>query len=139
MKFLKNNYLYLLLLFIFSALIVFGSYRGGFSKGSRYFSRLSLWYTLAAKNEWDRADKLEVNLDPADTITYKATHRPAELKKYINNLTLKPNKSVEDWLELARIQSILGKGDDAYTSISTAKSLDPIRDDIGQIYYQTSK
>ena len=65
--------------------------------------------------------------------------RTEELKKYINELTVKPNKSVEDWLELARIQSILGKFDDAYTSISTAKNLDPVRDDIGQLYYQTKK
>lgn len=139
---MKNKKLYLLyfLFVIFlSPLIVKGGVGGGFSKGDIYFNKLQTWYSLAAANEWTKADELDKQLDPADTVVYKSTHRPEELKKYINTLTLKKDKTVEDWLELARVQSVLGKVDDAYQSITTAKKLDPIRDDIGQIFYQTSR
>jgi hypothetical protein len=106
------------------------------SAGDRYYGRLSLWYLLAKNGDWTNAVGLESQLDYADISAYKTTHDPAELKKYVNNLMVKPNKSVEDWLELSRIQSILGKTDSAGKSLLRAKTLDPVRDDISQIYYQ---
>ena len=110
-----------------------------FSQGERYFGRLSLWYLFAKNNDWENALKLEVGLDQADVRAYKITHYPLELKKSVNNLVIKPNKTVEDWLELARVNSILDKKEESFTALSKAKSLDPIRDDIGQLYYQTQK
>jgi|GEM_PF-3559458 len=139
MKNKKLYIIYFLFLLFLTPLLVKGGVGGGFSSGDQYFSRLQSWYSLAAANDWVKADELEKQLDPADTLVYKSTHRPEELKKYINTLTLKKDKSVEDWLEIARVQSILGKVDDAYQSISTARKLDPIRDDISQIFYQTAK
>ena len=106
------------------------------SAGDRYYGRLSLWYFLAKNGDWTNAVGLESQLDYADISAYKTTHDPVELKKYVNNLMVKPNKSVEDWLELSRIQSILGKTDSAGKSLLQAKTLDPVRDDISQIYYQ---
>jgi hypothetical protein len=106
------------------------------SVGDRYYRRLSQWYLFAQKGDWVNAAKLESKLDYTDISAYKTTHDPSELKKYVNNLMVKPNKSVEDWLELSRIQSLLGKTDAAGKSLSQAKALDPIRDDISQMYYQ---
>ena len=139
MKLIKNNFLYLLFLIIITPLLVKGGVGGGFSKGDAYFSKLQNWYQLAKSNNWSTADQLEKQLDPADVVAYKLTHYPPELKKFVNNLAVKPNKSVEDWLELARIDSILGKDQDSLTAITQAKTLDPIRDDITQIYYQSVK
>ncbi len=106
------------------------------SSGHRYFNRLSLWYFYARKGDWSAAKTLESSLDLADIYSYKSTHEPTELKKYINSLTMKPDKNVEDWLELSRVQYLLGKTDSAGKSLLQAKSLDPIRDDISQMYFQ---
>jgi hypothetical protein len=139
---MKNNKSYFII-FVFVFIIFFCSLftnHYSISAGDLYFSRLQQWYSLAAQNDWTGADKLEKKyLDPADTIYYKSTHSPVELEKYVDKLSQKKDKSVEDWLEMAHVQSILGKTNDAYISISTAHSLDPIRDDITQLYYQTSK
>lgn len=106
------------------------------SSGQRYYSRLSLWYHYAQAGDWSSADNLEASLDPSDIFFYKVAHEPSELKKYINNLTVKSDKTIEDWLELSRIQYILGKTDSAGRSLLQAKNLDPVRDDISQMYYQ---
>lgn len=110
-----------------------------FSVGSRYFKRLSLWYKLASQNRWDQAIALEIRLDPADVVEYKKRYYPPELKKSINKLVIKQNKTVEDWLELARIYSILGKKEESIDAVSKAKALDPVRDDILQLYYKSIK
>ena len=106
------------------------------SRGDQYFGRLNLWYIYAQQGDWTNASRLESGLDPVDIAVYKKNHLPSELKKTINQLVVKPNKTVEDWIELARIQVILGNINDAKVSITKAKNLDPIRDDISQIYYQ---
>jgi len=110
-----------------------------FSAGDRYYGRLSLWYYFAQKGDWTNAHLLESRLDPVDIASYKNSHDPAELKKYLNNLETKPRKTVEDWLELAQIQNLLGKGSEALESVSKAKALDPLRDDISRIYYQIGR
>ena len=136
----KKNFIVLFVLITFLSLALSRERVGlGFSSGDIYFSRLQQWYSFAKNNDWAQADALEKGLDPADTFSYKSTHRPEELKKYINTIIVKQDKTVEDWLEIARVQSLLGKSNDAYTSISTARSLDPIRDDVGQLFYQSNK
>ncbi len=107
-----------------------------FSVGDRYYAKLNLWYYFAKRGDWSNADKIEASLDPSDLLAYKKTHEPSELKKYINELTVKSNKSIEDWVELARIQNIIGKTVESKESLKRAYELDPIRDDISQIYYQ---
>ncbi len=106
------------------------------SQGDRYYGRLSLWYLFAQKGDWVNANLLESGLDPVDLAVYKKNHLSSELKKTINELVVKPDKTTEDWIELARIQTILGNIDDAKLSVTKAKNLDPVRDDISQIYYQ---
>lgn len=127
---------------IFLFLVLFSGFSfflSRLSAGDRYFHRLQNWYSLAKKGDWDSAKKLEASIDSADIIVYKLVNDPSILKKYINNLVVKPNKSVEDWLEISRIQNILGKKTDAIQSLSQAQKLDPVRDDIGQIFYSLSR
>jgi tetratricopeptide (TPR) repeat protein len=109
------------------------------SSGKRYYDSLQKWYQLASIGDWTSADKIALKLDPPDIALYRQHNHPEELKKIINSLVVAPKKSVEDWLELARVQSILGKKDDAFTSLSKAYELDPIRDDITSLYYKTKK
>ena len=109
------------------------------SSGDRYYGRLSLWYYYAKKGDWVNAHLLESQLDPADLIAYKNTHDPSQLKKYLNSLLIKSGKTVEDWLEIAQIQNLLGKKSEAVDSVGKARTLDPIRDDISRIYYQIGR
>jgi hypothetical protein len=109
------------------------------SAGDRYYGRLSLWYYYARQGDWTNAHLLESQLDPADISAYKKIHDPSELKKYLNELETKADKTVEDWLELAQVQNLLGKKSEAVTSVSRAFALDPLRDDISRIYYQIGR
>lgn len=115
------------------------SQKEGLSTGKRYHDSLSRWYQLAAVGDWDSADKIALKLDPVDIAKFRSLNHPEELKKIINSLVIAPKKSVEDWLELARVQSILGKKEDAFVSISKAYELDPIREDITTLYYKSKK
>lgn len=115
------------------------SQKDGLSSGKIYHKSLQKWYQLAKLGDWTTADNIALKLDPQDIVLYRQLHHPEELKKIINSLIVAPKKSVEDWLELARVQSILGKKEDAFVSLSKAYELDPIRDDITTLYYQSKK
>lgn len=108
------------------------------SAGDRYFARLQLWYLLAKSGDWPAAAGLEAKLDPIDISKFREDNYPPELKKRLNVLVVKPNKTAEDWLELARIQIKLSFLSDALNSLSHAKLLDPVRDDINLFYSQLS-
>ncbi len=103
------------------------------SRGDRYYYTLHLWYLLTDIGDWDSASKLEIFLDPADTAYNLAQNSPSALKKRLNNLTAKSDKSVEDWIELAQVQIRLGKTVPAINSLTQAQTLDPIRDDISKM------
>jgi len=127
---------------VFACLILSGllySQEEELSAGKRYYNSLQKWYQLASIGDWTSADKVALRLDPPDIALYRQNNHPDELKKIINSLVVAPKKSVEDWLELARVQSILGKKDDSFNSLSKAYELDPIRDDVTSLYYKTKK
>lgn len=109
------------------------------SAGDRYYGRLSLWHYFAKKGDWTNAHTLESQLDSVDIAAYKNNHDPIELKKYVNILETKSNKTVEDWLELAQVQYLLGKTNEAVKSTGNALALDPLRDDVARIYYQIGR
>lgn len=145
-KFIAAAFLLVILsLNIFSLIYQYNPYTkakimmSSLSAGDRYFGRLTLWYLFAADGDWNQALQLESGLNPVDILAYKVNHHPSELKKSVNNLIIKPHKSIEDWLELARVDSIIDKKAESFDALTKAKSLDPIRDDISQLYYQSSK
>jgi hypothetical protein len=132
---LKYKFIFLFFIFVFCVL----SFSFPMSKGDIYYSRLTQWYKHAEVGDWDKASSLESKLDQADLIVFKKTHHPLELKKYVNALVLKNDKSTEDWLELSRVQAILGKPTESLEALTRAKDLDPIRDDISRLYYQSTR
>jgi hypothetical protein len=132
-EFLVNRWLFLLLLLTF---IFFLPKSLVLSKGDQYQNRLQLWHYFALKGDWPAAAGLEPKLDQVDLVYLKSQLEPASLKKQLNTLIGKPNKTTDDWLEITRIDLILGKNKEAVSSITQAHQLDPIRDDISKLYYQ---
>jgi len=108
-----------------------------FSAGERYVARLNRWYSLASLGKWTAANKLEKRLDPADTEWYKNRNKAEDLKIRLNELTIKSDKTADDWMEVASIQSRLQKTDGAKVSVKKAHELDPIRSDIEKIYFSS--
>ncbi|HPJ16634.1 MAG TPA: hypothetical protein PK639_00190 [Candidatus Woesebacteria bacterium] len=144
MKFAKPTLLFILVLILLINLVSFArnydKYRlmssvHTISAGESYYSRLQLWYRLAYLGKWDQAQSLAQNLVSSDYSNFYLNHHPVELKKNLNQLVFKQNKTVEDWAELARIQISLGKKTDAVNSLKSALNLDPLRSDLSQIYY----
>ena len=108
------------------------------NKGDNYSGRLNLWRLLVQNNDWINAAKLEPKLNETEINNYKFNYQPSELQKKVDLLNDKKNKSVEDYVELARIQLLLGQKQNSLESIKKARQLDPIRDDIDRLYYSLS-
>ncbi len=107
--------------------------------GDSYSGRLNLWRLLVQNNDWVNAAKLESRLNETEINDYKFNYQPSELQKKVDSLNNKTNKSVEDYVELARIQLLLGQKQNSFESIKKARQLDPVRDDIDRLYYSLSK
>lgn len=145
---LKNNlFKTLILLFLFSTLgtnIYFYSkkpdlltqHKKDFSnpKGqSNFTGQLNLWYFFASRNDWHNAANFELDLNQIET--FKKNNQPDKLKQRLSELKLQDNKSAQDYLTLAKIQSVLGLNDQAVQSIKEAHQLDPIRSDLDNLFY----
>jgi hypothetical protein len=109
------------------------------NKGDSYSGRLNLWRLLVQNNDWVNAAKLEDNLNPSEISDYKFNYQPIELQKKADYLNNKKEKSIEDYVELSRVQLLLGQKENSIESIKKARQLDPIRDDIDRLYYSLSK
>ena len=109
------------------------------NKGDSYSGRLNLWRLLVQNNDWVNAAKLETNLNPSEINDYKFNYQPSELQKKADYLDSKNGKSIEDYVELSRVQLLLGQKQNSLESIKKARQLDPIRDDVDRLYYSLSK
>ena len=109
------------------------------NQGDSYSGRLNLWRLLVQNNDWVNAAKLEDNLNPSEISDYKFNYQPSELQKKADLLNKQTEKSVEEYVELARVQLLLGQKQDSFESIKKARQLDPVRDDIDRLYYSLSK
>jgi len=107
------------------------------SVGDRYVNRLNKWYSLALENKWDEAAKLEKKLDSDDLKWFKDKYKSENLKKRLNELTIKADKSADDWMEIAKIYSGLGNRESQKQAIKTAHEMDPIRADIEKVYFSS--
>jgi hypothetical protein len=105
------------------------------NRGENYRGKLYFWYLMVQNGDCNSALKIENFLDPIDIKDYKSANSPEELQKKLNNLSIKTNKSTDDWIELARTQFMLGFISDYKNSLAQAFKLDPIRDDITKLYY----
>jgi hypothetical protein len=104
---------------------------------SNFIGRLNLWYFFAGVNDWDNAAKFETNLN--QTQIFKLNHQPEKLFQKINELKAKTNKDTQDYLDLAKTQSVLGLNQDAIESIKQAHQLDPIRPDLDKLFYSITQ
>lgn len=108
-----------------------------FSKGERYLARLTLWQLLIDNQKWELADEQEKYLNPADVVIYKVKYHPDEIKKQLNNIVIKSDKTAQDYIEIARLQVKLGKHSEAQNSLLIAKNLDPVRDDLNSLFFDS--
>lgn len=110
------------------------------SKGEQYYRKLEEWYWLAGKGEWNKAEKIAVNLKKEDITAFTEINKSEELKKKLNELVVKDQKNADDWMEIATIFYRLNKKDEAYKAVMKAYELDPIREDVSKVYFtfQTS-
>lgn len=136
MKLTKLNFL---LLVILLAVINFTYLNVSLSVGDRYFQRLQHWYFLAQKGDWPAAAVVATKLDSADIFNYSRFHEPSELQKTIDQIRSKENKTADDWVEIANLEKSIGHKAEASAAATQAHQLDPVRDDITQLYYQLSK
>ncbi len=108
-------------------------------KGSTsYLGRLHLWRLLVQNNDWDNAATLESKLNPDQVKDYKLSYQPQLLLDKLILLSGLDNKTADDYLQLAKIQSILGYSSQAIDSVKKAHQLDPIRSDIERLFYQVN-
>ena len=104
---------------------------------SNFIGRLNLWYFFANKNDWDNAVKFESDLNQIEV--FKLNNQPAKLSQKVTDLKAKNNKDAQDYLNLAKTQSLLGFNQEAIESIKQAHQLDPIRPDLDQLFYSIIK
>lgn len=107
--------------------------------GDSYSGRLNIWRLLVQNNDWINAARLEPRLNKTEINDYKFNYQPSEIQKKVDFLINKTDKSVEDYVELARNQLLLGEKQNSFESIKKARQLDPVRDDIDRLYYSLSK
>jgi hypothetical protein len=104
-----------------------------------YLGRLDFWHLLVQNGDWANAATLEKKLNPDQVITYKLNHQPQELHKRISQLDINNQKTADDYIELAKSQSLLGQNNQAIDSIKKAHQLDPIRTDVDRLFYQITQ
>jgi len=103
-----------------------------------YLGRLDFWHLLVQNGDWSNAATIENKLNPEQVITYKVNHQPQELQKKINQLNINDQKTADNYIELAKAQSLLGENNQAIESIKKAHQLDPIRPDVDRLFYLVS-
>lgn len=104
--------------------------------GIRYYSRLSLWHYYVHRSNWPQANHLSAGLDPVDTAATLSLFSPESIAKRLNIMQKSGTKTANDYLEIAQLQTRLGKTRDALKSLEAALSVDPLRDDIRSLYRQ---
>jgi hypothetical protein len=110
-----------------------------FVGSTSYLGRLDFWHLLVQNGDWSNAATLENKLNPDQVITYKLNHQPQELQKKIDQLDINNQKTADDYIELAKSQSLLGENDQAIDSIKKAHQLDPVRPDVDRLFYQITQ
>lgn len=104
-----------------------------------YLGRLDFWHLLVQNGDWDNAAILENKLNQDQVADYKLNHQPEQLQKKIAQAGLNDQKNADDYIRLAKNQSLLGLNQEAIDSIKKAHQLDLIRSDIDKLFYLVSE
>jgi hypothetical protein len=105
------------------------------SSGDRYFRRLNRWYELVKIGQWDKASKLEKKFENDDIRYYKEKYLPSAIEKRLKEKYLIKQKTIDDWLEITQMETLLNHPKEAYQAIKEAYKIDPIRSDVEKIYF----
>ena len=109
------------------------------NKGDSYSGRLNFWRLLVQNNDWLEASKLEANLNQTEISDYKFQNQPDQIKQRISLISQKSFKTPQDYIQLAKLYSLINQSNNSFEAIKIAHQLDPIRDDIDKLYYSLSK
>ena len=104
-----------------------------------YLGRLDFWHLLVQNGDWFNAATLEDKLNSDQVASYKLSYLPQEIQKRIDSLDINNQKTADDYIELAKSQSLLGQSSQAINSIKKAHQLDPIRPDVDRLFYSISQ
>ena len=107
-----------------------------FDGGISYLGRLNLWQSLFLSNDWEKAASLETKLDQAQINHYKADYHPQSLHTRLNQILNQPQKTADDYINIAKIYTLLDQTELSDDAIKKAHQLDPIRADIDRLFYQ---
>jgi len=110
-----------------------------FVGSTSYLGRLDFWHLLVQNGDWTNAATIENKLNQNQVSDYKLAHQPQELQKKIDQLNVEDQKTADDYIELAKSQSLLGENQQAIDSIKKAHQLDPIRPDVDRLFYQITQ
>lgn len=108
------------------------------SRSKSYFALLNLWYSFARNQDWDNTQKLEVNIASADLLSYKRQYDPIFLQRRAQVISQKKDQTVEDWVELSKIFTVLNQPQNAKDALREARLLDPLRSDLEKIEFEIS-
>jgi hypothetical protein len=115
--------------------IQFSSLHGNTS----YLGRLNFWYLLVQNNDWENAAILESKINSDQVNSYKLSYQPQQLQNKLTQINSQEIKTADDYLQIAKIQSVLGLSSQAIDSIKKAHQLDPIRSDVDRLFYQITQ
>lgn len=106
------------------------------SQSKSYFALLNLWYSFAHDQDWDNAQKLESDISSADLLSYKRQYDPQYLQRRAQTISQKKDQTVEDYLELSKIYTLLNQPQNAIDALVIARRLDPLRSDLEKIEFE---
>lgn len=86
-------------------------------------------------NNWQKAARIESRLNIADISYYKSKYEPQSIIKRLNNLYQQKEFSIDNYLEIAKLETLLDNSKNAYSAIEKAYKLDPLRTDLEKIYF----
>ncbi|HQI13097.1 hypothetical protein KBB92_00310 [Candidatus Shapirobacteria bacterium] len=105
------------------------------SKGERYYKRLQKWYNLVEMGRWEEVKVEERFLDRKDIDSFAKKNELSELQNSLAKVSSKKEKTADDWAEIAMLSYKLGEYQKASEAALKAHEMDPVREDLSQLYF----
>ena len=105
------------------------------SKGERYYKRLQKWYNLVEMGRWEEVKVEERFLDRKDIDSFAKNNELSELQNSLAKVSSKKEKTADDWAEIAMLSYKLGEYQKASEAALKAHEMDPVREDLSQLYF----
>lgn len=105
------------------------------SKGEIYYKRLQKWYNLVEMGRWEEVKVEERFLDRKDIDSFAKKNELSELQNSLAKVSSKKEKTADDWAEIAMLSYKLGEYQKASEAALKAHEMDPVREDLSQLYF----